>query len=76
MLEKPRDVAGSARNRLEGVILEITPAGPLTQIKVDVGFPLICSVTRQAVDELRLKPQDQIVAVIKAPAVRLLPRHS
>jgi molybdate transport system ATP-binding protein len=76
ILEKPRDVAGSARNRLEGVILEVTPSGPLTQIKVDVGFPLNCSVTRQAVAELGLKPQDKIVAVIKAPALRLLPRHS
>lgn len=76
ILEKLRDAAGSARNRLEGVILEITPLGPLTQIKVDVGFPLNSSVTRQAVAELGLKPQDKIVAVIKAPAVRLLPRHS
>jgi molybdate transport system ATP-binding protein len=76
ILEKPRDVAGSARNRLEGVILEITPSGPLTQIKVDVGFALICSVTRQAVAELGLKPQDEIITVIKAPAVRLIPRHS
>jgi molybdate transport system ATP-binding protein len=76
ILEKPRDAAGSARNRLKGVILDIVPAGPLTQIKVDVGFPLICSVTRQAVDELELKQQDQIVAVIKAPAVRLIPRRS
>ena len=75
-LEKTQGVAGSARNRLAGVIGEITPAGALTQIKVDVGFPLVCSVTRQAVDELQLRQQDQIVAVIKAPAVRLLPRHS
>jgi len=75
-LEKPQGVAGSARNRLKGVILEITPGGPLTQIKLDVGFSLACSVTRQAVEELGLKPQDQIVAVIKAPAVRLIPRRS
>jgi molybdate transport system ATP-binding protein len=75
-LEKSLEIAGSARNRLSGVILEIVPSGPLTQIKVDVGFPLISSVTRQAVDELGLKPQEKIVAVIKAPAVRLVPRHS
>jgi molybdate transport system ATP-binding protein len=75
-LEKSEGVAGSARNRLKGVILEITPAGPLTQIKLDVGFSLVCAVTRQAVEELGLKPQDNIVAVIKAPAVRLIPRHS
>jgi molybdate transport system ATP-binding protein len=74
-LERPLGVAGSARNRLKGVIDEIAAAGPLTQIKVDVGFPLFCLVTRQAVDELGLKQKDEIVTVIKAPAVRLIPRR-
>ncbi len=75
-LERSLGIAGSARNRLKGVILEITPTGPLTQIKLDVGFPLTCAVTRQAVHELGLKPEEKVVAVIKAFAVRLIPRHS
>jgi len=75
-LEKSQKIAGSARNRMSGVIVEIAPAGPLTQIKVDVGFPLVSLVTRQAVAELGLKLQEEIVAVIKAPAVRLIPRRA
>ena len=75
-LEKSMAIAGSARNRLEGVILEIAPAGPLMQVTVDVGFHLVSLVTRQAVDELALRQQDRVVAVIKAPAIRLIPRHS
>lgn len=75
-LEKSLGIAGSARNRMSGVIVEIAPAGPLTQIKVDVGFPLVSLVTRQAVAELGLKLHEEIVAVIKAPAVRLIPRRS
>jgi molybdate transport system ATP-binding protein len=74
-LEKSQGVAGSARNRLEGLILEIAPAGPLMQVTVDVGFHLVSLVTRQAVDELALRQQDKVVAVIKAPAIRLIPRH-
>ncbi|HSF56663.1 MAG TPA: ABC transporter ATP-binding protein [Candidatus Binatia bacterium] len=74
-LEKSMAIAGSARNRLEGVILEIAPAGPLMQVTVDVGFHLVSLVTRQAVDELALRQQDKVVAVIKAPAIRLIPRH-
>jgi molybdate transport system ATP-binding protein len=57
------------------VILEIAPAGPLMQVTVDVGFHLVSLVTRQAVDELALRQQDKVVAVIKAPAIRLIPRH-
>ena len=75
-LEKAQGVASSARNRLKGVILEITAAGPLMQVTVDVGFHLVSLVTRQAVDELALRQQDEVVAVIKAPAIRLIPRHS
>ncbi|HSK30642.1 MAG TPA: ATP-binding cassette domain-containing protein [Candidatus Limnocylindria bacterium] len=75
-LEKPQQVSSSARNRLRGTIVEIAPAGPLTQIRLDVGFPLASLVTRQAVSEMDLKPAIDIVAVIKAPVVRLVPRHS
>ena len=76
ILEKSEGVAGSARNRLKGVILEIAAAGPLMQVTVDVGFHLVSLVTRQAVDELALRQQDKVVAVIKAPAIRLISRHS
>ena len=75
-LEKSPGIAASARNRLLGVILEIAPTGPLTHVKLDVGFPLTCAVTRQAVHELALKPEGRVIAMIKAPAVRLIPRHS
>jgi molybdate transport system ATP-binding protein len=73
ILEKPRDVAGSARNRLAGQIVEIEAHGPMMQVKLDVGFHLVASVTRQAVEEMSLRRNENVVAVIKAPAVRLIP---
>jgi molybdate transport system ATP-binding protein len=72
-LQKAEGTPGSARNRLGGEIVEITPTGPLMQVVLDVGFRLVAFVTNQAVEELTLKGREKVVAVIKAPAIRLIP---
>jgi molybdate transport system ATP-binding protein len=72
-LQKSDGTPGSARNRLDGEIIEITPTGPLMQVVLDVGFRLVALVTHQAVEQLGLKGREKVVAVIKAPAIRLIP---
>jgi molybdate transport system ATP-binding protein len=64
----------SARNHLVGRITEVAPAGALVRATLDVGFPLVALVTRQAVSDLGIAPGREIRAGIKATAVHLIPR--
>ncbi len=75
-LEKGRAEQSSARNHLAGVVEEVTPAGVLTKVTVDVGFELVALVTRQAVSDLELRQGSKIFAVFKASAVHLIPREA
>jgi molybdate transport system ATP-binding protein len=65
----------SARNRLSGIILTIEPQGPLVRIALDCGFPLTALITRNAREELGLVPGQIVTALIKAPAIHLIPRE-
>jgi len=40
-------------------------------VELDCGFPLVAVVTAQSAGELRLKPGDDLCAVIKATSVHL-----
>jgi molybdate transport system ATP-binding protein len=73
-LEKGRAEQSSARNHLPGVVSDVTPAGVLLKVTVDVGFELVALVTRQAVEDLELKKGAEIFAVFKASAVHLIAR--
>jgi molybdenum ABC transporter ATP-binding protein len=64
----------SARNRLPGIVRALTPHGPMMRIDLDCGFPLAALLTKQACDELALRTDDSVLALIKAPHVRLVPR--
>ena len=66
----------SARNHLPGIVQSITPEGPLMRIALDSGFPLAALLTRQACDELALKPSEPVTALIKASHVHLIPRSA
>lgn len=60
----------SGRNRLSGVVEEIRRDGLLAQVRLRVGDQLLTAViTRDAVDELRLKKGEEAVAVVKATEV-------
>ena len=73
-IEKGRAEQSSARNHLHGVVADVSPAGILTKVTVDVGFELVALVTRQAVADLELSKGIEIFAVFKASAVHLIPR--
>ncbi len=64
----------SARNHLAGRVTEVRPAGPVSHVAVDCGFVLTALVTRQAAQDLNLKPGTPVTATVKASAVHLIPR--
>ena len=63
-------VALSGRNRLTGIVEEVRRDGLLAQVRLRVGDQsLTAIITRDAVDELRLKRGDEATAIIKATEV-------
>jgi molybdate transport system ATP-binding protein len=73
-IEKGTPPLTSARNRLAGHIREMVREGPMVRILLDCGFVLTALVTNQACQELGLREGDQVTALIKAPAIHLIPR--
>jgi molybdopterin-binding protein len=67
-----RVVTLSARNRLEGKVVEIQVGGVMAHVVISVGKNLIESViTRRSADEMKLKVGDTVSAVIKSTEVML-----
>ena len=52
----------------------IEAEGPLVRVSLDCGFNVAAVITRPAREELGLATGDQVVAIIKATAVHLIPR--
>jgi molybdopterin-binding protein len=62
----------SARNRLEGKIMELQLGGVMAHVVVQVGENSIESViTRRSAEEMQLKVGDKVTAVIKSTEVML-----
>jgi molybdopterin-binding protein len=62
----------SARNRLEGKVVEIQVGGVMAHVVISVGKNLIESViTKRSVEEMKLKVGDTVSAVIKSTEVML-----
>ncbi len=62
----------SARNRLEGKILELQLGGVMAHVVIRVGENLIESViTRRSAEEMKLAIGDTVSAVIKSTEVML-----
>jgi molybdate transport system ATP-binding protein len=74
ILEKGDIAPTSARNRLTGQVRALTPEGPMVRVSLDCGFRLMALVTNQACRELELAEGDRVTALIKAPAIHLVPR--
>jgi molybdopterin-binding protein len=65
-------MALSARNRLQGKILELQLGGVMAHVVVQVGDNLIESViTKRSADEMQLKIGDTVSAIIKSTEVML-----
>ena len=62
----------SVLNFLEATIIEIgevNPAHPLVDIKLDIGCPLLATITRKSLATLKLHPGQHVHAQIKAVAL-------
>ena len=61
----------SARNHFRGVVREVTVEGLLAQVEIDVTEParVVAIITRDAAEELGLKPGMGAAAVVKATSV-------
>jgi molybdopterin-binding protein len=62
----------SARNRIEGKIVELELGGVMGHVTIEAGKNVIESViTRRSVEEMKLKVGDTVTAVIKSTEVML-----
>jgi len=65
-------VALSGRNQLRGVVEEVRSDGLLSQVRLRIGDQMLTAViTRDAVNELKLKRGDEAVAIIKSTEVMI-----
>jgi molybdopterin-binding protein len=62
----------SARNRFAGVVREVKVEGLLAQVELQAGpFRVVAVVTREAVEELGLRPGVPATALVKSTSVML-----
>jgi molybdopterin-binding protein len=63
----------SARNQIKGIVVEVKKGATTSHIRVDIGGGQIVtsSITNEAVDELGIKANDPVTAVIKASDVMI-----
>ncbi|MBI4351468.1 MAG: ABC transporter ATP-binding protein [Elusimicrobia bacterium] len=66
--------AGSMRNQFKGRITAAEPWRLEYRLSIDCGFSLLAAVTRRSLDELGLKPGDEVYASFKATAAHLIRR--
>jgi molybdopterin-binding protein len=68
------DVASlsSARNHLPGTIVRVTPSTPAVRVVIDVGFPLVATVTTRSLGDLGLAEGVRVTAAFKASAAHLI----
>ena len=62
----------SARNHIEGMVTRLERLGPVTQVHLDVGRPLIASVTTASAEEMNLRSGVRVILAVKATAILLV----
>jgi len=63
----------SARNKLPGTIKEVNVGAVMAIIKIQVGENIIESaITKDAVEEMKLKAGDKVTAVVKSTSVMVM----
>ena len=66
----PVDRAFSARNRFEGTVTSVEVSGVMAQVEIEAGpHHVVSIITRDAVEELGLRPGVRAVATVKATSV-------
>jgi molybdate/tungstate transport system ATP-binding protein len=62
----------SARNHMQGVVTRLERTGPVTLVHLDVGRPLIASITTASAEDMGLRSGSQLVLSFKATAILLV----
>lgn len=73
-LERTASVGGSARNHLPARVVSIAHEGAIDRVTLDCGFTLTAVITRQAREEMSLRPGSQLFAAIKATSIHIVAR--
>jgi molybdate transport system ATP-binding protein len=73
ILMRAHPVQSSPRNRLAATVLSLVREGSLVRVNLDCGFPLTALLTQPACEELALQAGAQLVALVKAPQIHLIP---
>jgi molybdopterin-binding protein len=70
LLRERSSGGGSARNRLAGIVLSVRRDEVMAQVDMACGpHRIVALMTREAADQLDLKPGDPATAVVKATTV-------
>ena len=73
-LELGEPTQTSARNRLAACVTALHPQGATVRVSLDCGFRLTALITRPAAEQLGLATGQRVMAMVKAPAIHLVPR--
>ena len=73
---RPAPAPASARNRFEGIVTRVVKDGVMAQVEIQSGpHHIVSLISREAADELKLKPGVVAIATVKATNVGIeLPR--
>jgi len=74
ILVKGEALQSSPRNCLPAVVRRLVPEGPLVRVELDCGFSLLALLTKPGCEELGLRENDSVLALIKAPQIHLIAR--
>ena len=74
ILIKGQPVQSSSRNSLAVTVKQLSTEGPVVRISLHAGFDLTALLTKQACEELAVRPGDQLQALVKAPNIHLVSR--
>ena len=70
--ERHQPTGMSARNQLDGIVVAVQKEGLVAQIELACGpYRVVSLITREAADELDLKPGDSATAVVKSTSVEV-----
>ncbi|MDX6682828.1 MAG: hypothetical protein QOG94_2867 [Solirubrobacteraceae bacterium] len=68
--DRATNTRSSARNRMTGVVVDVQRDGVMAQVDMVCGpFRIVSLMSREAADELELKPGASATAVVKSPLV-------
>ena len=72
LAERAPQTGMSARNQLEGTVVSVETDGLMAKVELACGpYRMVSIITREAAEELDLKPGDTATAVVKSTSVEV-----